>query len=324
MNITNKDDISLPMAVFLLHDEYDYDHRENVISATTLMKPLKAIILARQNLKLVKMVDLRDLIPSTMGNALHSWNEKAWMSGSTVLKALKVKGVSDKVISRIRINPDPDTVVDGDLVIYVEKRSEKRVGNWIVVGKFDLCTDGQLADLKSCSVWSEIYDSNSEDYTLQGSIYKWLNPDIVNENSINIEKMFTDWSAVRARQGGGYPASRVVSRKYPLMSIDAIEIWIKERLDSIDNLISSPQEELPVCSKEELWQSDNVWKYYKKVGAKRATKNYDNQLEAETRLGSDGGEVKFFPGEVKRCRYCNVVDVCDQAQGYLSSGQLTL
>ena len=31
---TNKDNVSLPLAVWLMHDDYDYDKRENVISAT--------------------------------------------------------------------------------------------------------------------------------------------------------------------------------------------------------------------------------------------------------------------------------------------------
>ena len=40
---TNKDNISLPLAVWLMHDSYDYDKRENVISATSLLKPTRAL-----------------------------------------------------------------------------------------------------------------------------------------------------------------------------------------------------------------------------------------------------------------------------------------
>ena len=46
---TNKNDISLPLAVFLMYDKYKYDERPNAISATGLIKPLRQLILTHQN-----------------------------------------------------------------------------------------------------------------------------------------------------------------------------------------------------------------------------------------------------------------------------------
>ena len=34
---TNQNNVSLPLAVFLMHDSYDYDGRSNSISATGLV-----------------------------------------------------------------------------------------------------------------------------------------------------------------------------------------------------------------------------------------------------------------------------------------------
>ena len=306
MNITNKHNISLPLAVLLLRDDYDHDDRPNVISTTTLMKPLKSIIIGRQNVGLGRTVDLMDLVPSSMGNAFHDWLENAWKNKDTVIKALRACGASDEEISRIRINP-VNPVEDGDIVVFIEKRSEKEILGFIISGKFDSNINGRFRDLKSCSAWSEVFSSNDIEYTKQGSIYKWLNQDIESDNVIDIDKIFTDWSKSRARQGGNYPKARVMSGTYPLWSVEKTEQWIIERLTIIDNLSDAEQSEMPVCTKEELWASDDAWKYYKKIGAKRATKVYYNQLEAEQRMTKDGGEIKFFPGEIRRCTYCNAV-----------------
>jgi len=43
-------------------------------------------------------------------------------------------------------------------------------------------------------------------------------------------------------------------------------------------------------------------------------------------LIADGhvGVVKTFKGEVVRCRYCDVVGICDQAQSFIKNGTLFL
>ena len=40
---TNKNNVSMPLAVWLMHDDYDYDKRDNVISATSLPNPAPII-----------------------------------------------------------------------------------------------------------------------------------------------------------------------------------------------------------------------------------------------------------------------------------------
>ena len=60
----------------------------------------------------------------------------------------------------------------------------------IVSGKYDLVLDGQLSDYKSTSVWTYIYGSKVEDYIKQGSIYKWLSPDKITSDYININYIF--------------------------------------------------------------------------------------------------------------------------------------
>jgi hypothetical protein len=90
MNITNEKDIALPLAIWLLNDEYDYIDTPNYISVTTLMKPIKQIVLAQRVPAESKGFDLSDLIASRMGTALHDSIEKAINTNRS--KALRMLG----------------------------------------------------------------------------------------------------------------------------------------------------------------------------------------------------------------------------------------
>lgn len=320
---TNKANVSLPLAVWLMHDDYDYDDRPNVISATSLLKPIRALVLKYQYNDINKEVDITDLVSARMGSAIHAIAEEAWLERGNISKALKAMGTSnlDKIFI---INPDKP-VKDSEVAVYVEQRHETTVGDYIISGKYDLVLDGTLSDYKSTSVWTYIYDSNAMKYTQQGSIYKWLAPDRITDNKVSIQFIFTDWSAANAARDSKYPQSRVLTRDYPLWSTDRTENYIKDKLQDVTSLLDKPQEQLPQCTSEELWESATKYKYFKNPDAQRATKNFDSLDEANVRLATEGiGTIKTVPGEAKACRYCEVVEVCDQAQSLINQGRLIL
>tara|TARA_R110000823_G_scaffold261067_1_gene381758 strand:+ start:840 stop:1826 length:987 start_codon:yes stop_codon:yes gene_type:complete len=323
---TNKHDVSLALAVFLMFDKYDYDDRPNSVSATGLIRPLRQLVLSQQNKELMKTVDISDLVASRMGSAIHDGCEEAWTDRENIAKALKVLGAGDAAIDSVRINPAE--VKDGDIPVYVEQRAEKEIDNMVVTGKYDLVLDGTLNDYKSTSVWTYIYDSNAENYTKQGSIYKWLNPDKITSDYININYIFTDWSSAKARQDPKqYPQQRVLTKKYPLWGNTETENWILNKLAAYKRLANAAQKDLPECSDEELWASQTSYKYYKNPAkTERSTKNFDTMDEALIRKSNDGdvGKIITVPGEVKACRYCPVVGICVQAEGMLASGRLVL
>ncbi len=321
---TNKNNVSMPLAVWLMHDDYDYDKRENVISATSLLKPLRALILSHQNKGLDKTVDIMDLVSSRMGSAIHAIAEKAWSSRGNITKALQALQVSN-LDEKLVINPDK--VEEGQIPVYVEQRHEKEINDYIISGKYDLVVDGTVSDYKSTSVWSYIFDSNALKYTQQASIYKWLAPDRITDNAVHIQYIFTDWSASQAARDSSYPQTRVITKEYPIWSVEQTQHFISEKLDLLTNYLDSPQTELPQCDKEDLWESDTVYKYYKNPAKMaRATKNFDSLDEANVRLATDGGvgTVVTVRGEVKACRYCEVSDICDQAQNLIQQGRLVL
>lgn len=323
--VTNNHDISAALSVFLLHDSYDHDPRPNSISATTLLKPIRQIVLMRQNAELDKQVDLMDLVASSMGTALHSAVEAAWKDPATLNKAMELWRIPENMRDKIKVNPE--SISEDEIAIYLENREEIEVGSWIVLGKYDLVLNGILEDIKSTSVWSYIFDSNAKNYSLQGSIYKWLSPNRITSDYVNIHYIFTDWSKAKSMQDSSYPPHRVMTKKYPLMTVEETDNWIKQRLSEIDRNIDLPQSHLPECSDEELWATETEYKYYKNPDKKsRATKKFSSLDEAMQRLGNDGnvGEVVTVPGQVKACRYCPVLDICEQRKRLEASGRLLL
>ena len=330
---TNKNDISLPLAVFLMYDKYKYDERPNAISATGLIKPIRQTILVKQNPTEAKTIDISELVASRMGSAIHKGCEAAWTDPDTIKKALKLFGMSEDTIDNMKINPS--LLKNGETAVYVEQRVEKEVPGvrdssgapFIISGQYDLVLDGTLNDFKSTSVWAYIYESNVDSYIKQGSIYKWLSPDKITSDYINISYIFTDWSAARAREKKDYPQFKAITRKYSLWSTEETENWIKNKVEALNTLWNTPQEGLPECTDEELWATQTTYKYYKNPNKlDRSTKNFDTMDEALIRKANDGdiGIIKTVPGEIKHCRYCPVQPICTQSQRMIEEGRLML
>jgi len=324
---TNKNNLTLPLAVFLLNDTYAYDDRPNAISATSLLKPLRELVLSMQHKDLNKTVDIADMGAARMGSAIHSACEAAWKNEDTVREALRTLGAGDGAVRNVKINPTE--VKPGDTPIYVEQRVEKEIDGFIISGQFDLVLAGTVNDYKSATVWKYIYDSDRDKYVKQGSIYKWLNPDKITEDIININYIFTDWSPSKARETKNYPPFRTAHKAYPLWSVQETENWISSKLQRVEALLDQPQNSsiFPECTDEELWATDEVFKYYKNpTKTDRSTKNFATMDEALQRKSQDGdvGMIRTVPGEVKACRYCSVVEICKQAQDMQMSGRLHL
>lgn len=321
MSYTNNTDIPLGLAVWLLQDNYDYIHDDNYISVTELMRPLKQLILGRRNQE-KRTVDLADLIPSALGNSLHDSIEKAWLTGYD--KALNLLGYPESVIDRILINPTEDELktAEDPIPIYLEQRAYKTVDGFRVGGKFDMVAEGIVQDNKSTSAYVWVYGGREDDYRLQGSLYRWLNPTKITEDFIRINYIFTDWQKAQSLQNPAYPDSRCKFVDITLTSIQDTDRWVKDKLKQIKKYINAPEEELPECTREDLWMSEPKYKYYadptKTSG--RSTKNFTDHAEALAFQQSRGkGIVITEEGEPKKCGYCPAFEICNQRKRYFKS-----
>lgn len=314
-NIYNVPAVMCDIAMYLYENGYTggtYEPEDKVISATTLIKPVRMIVLEIQNRGKDRTVDVSDILASSRGTAEHK------VLSDALEWANKTKGKNWRY----------------------EVRTEKKVKGWIVTGEFDYGQNGAIGDLKNTSTftWMEMvaerrwWKKNAEfasieemqrhapktfEKAMQLSIYKWLNHDVtVNEGEICFN--FTDWRRSDMLKNDKYPNSRskgiVIS---PLISESKIQRFVEDKIELIDDILSG-KKELPYCTgyesgSNELWEKPTLWKYYKDPKkTSRSTKNYTNEHEAMERARKEGGIVKKVRGEVRRCDYCNVRNVCEQ------------
>lgn len=321
----NTSSVPLSLAVFLATDNYDHDQDENTISATALIKPLRQIVLSARVPEDLTPVDLVNLVPSRMGSAIHDAIERSWKDNYP--NALANLGYPKRVIEKIRINPKPEELTDGVIPIYMEQRAKKTVGKFTVTGKYDFIGDGRVEDFKSTSTYTAINNTNDEKYIWQGSIYRWLNPQIITKDEMAIQFIFTDWSKAKAMADPKYPQQRIQQRILPLKSIQETDAFVTRKLNQIEQYWDAPEEQLPPCTDADLWRSEPVFKYYKNPEKRaRSTKNFDNRHDAQLRYIEDGsvGIVVEQPGQVTACKYCPAFAVCSQKDALIASGDLVL
>lgn len=327
---SNRGNIPLSLAVYLASDNYDYNSDPFTMSVTTLLKPVRQVVLAGRVPPSEGIQDISGLIQARMGQAIHDAIERAWKDNHG--KSLTSLGYPAKVIDLVRINPtDEELAANPDLIpIYLEQRASKKFGKWTVSGKFDFIGDGRVEDFKTTSTFTWTANNKDEDYILQGSMYRVLNPTKITQDVMAIQFIFTDWSPLRARSEKNYPPTRSAERVLTLRPLAETERWINERLDLFERNWDLPEDELPLCTDKELWRSDPVFKYYKNPASDkpggRSTKNFDNRHDAQIRLVEDGsvGIVKEVPGSPTACKYCAALPICAQAAAMVASGDLVL
>jgi hypothetical protein len=328
---SNVSAVPLSLGVFLATDNYDHD--DKTISATALLRPLRQLILAGRVPQELALPDLAAMIPSRVGSAIHDGIERAWLHNHVA--ALSALGIPDRVIGRVRVNPTKDMLLaDPDIIpIYLEQRAYKQVGKYLVAGKFDFVGDGFPEDFKTTGTYTAMNNTNDAKYILQLSIYRWLNPEIITRDQGKIQYIFTDWSAMQARQNPNYPQERFKQVILPLMSIAETDAWVRRKLSDFDDLVDAPEADLPLCTDEELWRTEPVFKWYKNhtaetvATAAKSTKNFDDELSARTHMmtvGKGAGVVIAKPGEVKACKFCAGFAACTQKDALIKSGDLVI
>ncbi len=297
----------------LSHNTYNIDDRENLISVTSIMKPVNMIALERSNNGAMRKMNIQGMIPSVFGTSIHDKAEKA------------IEDMDDEKWKALGI-PKPET-----LEILQENRMEMEVGDFILSGQYDLLfryngSQWQLGDWKSMSVWGLLIDlpGKKEEWSKQMSLYRYLNQDKEIDDLGLILYWLTDWSKTDARSKAksGYPPMRVGQYEVPLWSIPITEKYLLSKASKITNAMNQYKKTGStgvVCSGKELWEKPEGYAYYTKSSSKRATKVYDNFSDADdARLAAKDptAYVEHRQGQKTRCAYCSVLEFCDQGQGY--------
>lgn len=323
---SNNTNLPLSIGVWLATDNYIYppDDGKKYISATTLLKSIRQIVLSfRLGEKGQKSEDISSRVASRFGTAIHDGIEKSWTSNHK--QALTDLGYPKQVVNSVVVNPEGQ-LKDGEIPVYMEQRFYKDVSGWVVTGQFDFVGDGKLEDFKSTSTFTWTNGTKSQDYIDQGSIYRWGRPDIITQDVMSIQFIFKDWQAFKATDPK-YPSAMLMQKDYTLKSVQQTDLDIKTKLRSIDSYMDAKEKDLPLCNDKELWRGDTLWKYYKNPSStKRATKNYTSLQDANLRFVQDGsiGLVKEVKPTPTACKYCDVFHLCSQKDEYIASGDLKI
>ena len=322
--VTNLHNVPLALAVWLLADDYDYVNEPNYISATTLLKPLRHIILPRRVPHEMRVAaDVSDFLARRMGQSLHNSIEHAWIN--KYAQSLKLLGYPDHVIKNVVINPTPEALQENKEIIpiYLERRDMKKIGKWLIGGKFDLVAEGRVMDFKSTSTYVWTRGVRDDEHILQGSIYRLIHPEIITEDTMEIAYIFKDWSKALALNNPAYPQRPMLSKSLDLMSLEDTENWIKRKLALVEQFWDAPEKDIPECTNEELWLGEPKFKYYgdpekAKDPNARSTKNFDSLSEANKYKAEKGkGIVITAFGSPKRCKeYCDAFPICTQKDRY--------
>ena len=305
--------LPLPIQVWLAADAYEGKNDNTHISATTLLKDSHKIVLENQIENELDTSDegLLNMFASRRGTAIHSALENVWTNDNLRNKALDFLGLKE-LKERIVINKHKEN--PNQIEIWLEQRAYKTIDNMTVNGQFDMVMDGQVVDYKNTSVFTYMHGSKVEDYKLQGSIYRWLNPDLITNDKIKIIYIMHDWTSRDAKINQNYPQTPIIAVDYDLYSLDYIEDYIKNKIHEIKN--GGTLE----CTKS-LKLSDPVWQYFSKPDSKKASKNFTNQTDANHyMLTKSKGFIKMKPRVATGCKYCKARSICKQYADLLLKG----
>nr|DAV68813.1 MAG TPA: protein of unknown function DUF3799 [Caudoviricetes sp.] len=319
----NQTNLPLPLAIWLATDEYQYAKYANEISTTTLLKSPRYIIGSRramypeqfpeelrpESTTEIIIPDIQEKIASRMGTAMHSSLEHAWTHNYA--EAMRSLGIHQNTIDKIVINPE--TVNKDQIPVYLEQRAYRELEGFTISGQFDIIVDGELHDLKTTSTYSWTSGCNDEKYIMQGSIYRWLNPELITADTITINFIFTDWRKLDSITNPNYPPAKCFFKQYKLWSLADTEAWLRNKLKTLHKYWNSPLEQIPCCTEKDLFSKASTFKYFKTgyEEGKRATKNFDTMNEALAFRAKNGyqGDVIEFKPEPFMCPYCNPAEV---------------
>lgn len=281
MKIVNKSGI--PEVLFNALKANWYSGKDEVrdYSITELLNPTKVALLTKRYDDELE-VDALSLLWAMMGSAMHVVLEK----GS--------KGKEH-------------------LGLFAEKRMGMDILGKRITGGMDIynANNKSITDFKFQTTWNWIYlDDHIDNLTLQLNAYKIL----LEANGYEVEKLkvlfiFRDWHEYEITRFTGYPDTRYKELDIRIMDRDEIMGWLEGRVRDLEKYSKLPDDEIPVCTKEERWQKEDSYRIKFK---NRIIKRFETEEEAEAFVAEKGyGKIDFRMELPKRChKYCPANNYC--------------
>lgn len=202
-----------------------------------------------------------------------------------------------------------------------EKKIRANVLNRVVAGKYDCYHNGIVYDFKTTSVWKYMFGDTKE-WENQLNIYYYLISKYhkLDVKGLEIIAFFRDFKQMESLRNSDYPKKEVVSIKLPLWDLDTAEDYFMECLKNQIKWEEVPDELLPECTEEDMWEKPTKYAVYQK-GLKRAKRVLDSNEDAEKWIEDSKLKNLYIdvrPGERMRCnKFCDCAPFCNQHQDYL-------
>lgn len=174
-----------------------------------------------------------------------------------------------------------------DDTLHRELYCETEIAGKKLSGTIDrVLKDGSIEDWKTTSVFTVMYGSSIEDWTVQLNVYAYLLKIIHGIDSPNL----SIWAMMRDHRTGEiekfgerYPISPVKKIPIEKWTNEVTEKFIKDRINDIFAHETTPDADLPKCTKDQVWWNDK----------------------------------KKIPNKCPK--YCNGRDFCNQYQGFVKA-----
>lgn len=124
-----------------------------------------------------------------------------------------------------------------------------------------------------------------------------------------------DWDEKKAAQQEDYPQANVCFVDQPFLSDADVEAYIHERIQYLDGYDEVELDNVPLCSDDERWKKDDVWKVYDTTSKAKnpvSRKNCDSYEEAKEAVSyweiktGNPHRIEHFPGTYDKCaKYCD-------------------
>ena len=299
MKITNK--LGLPALYVRAVSFDDYDPGESDTSATTLLKPPRAVVLSRKHSKELTE-DAADRYWAFFGKMSHLAMERADIG-------------------------DPNEII--------EKRFYRDIHGWRVGAQLDLyeIAEKTITDNKFVSAYSFKAHKTGEntEWWVQTAIQTW----IMRGNGYEVDRMqicanMRDWSKLQMMRDKDYPRHPVELIGWKPPSDEECEALVSELVLKHQKALK----ELPLCTDEECWKQPDKFAVMKE-GRKSALRLLNTREEADEWIVKNNhgffdegiGQVSLNNkisidhriGDYTRCKaYCSVADFCTQHQDRLT------
>ena len=199
----------------------------------------------------------------------------------------------------------------------------------ILSGEPDLVTpDGEIHDYKVTAVYSW-QKGSKEEWAQQLNVYAFLRTLAKGKVTTGLKVCYIlrDWSVNETMQEG-YPPAQSMMEEVPLWTYEQQKKYIEERILLHIEAENQFDDELPECSKYEMWEKPEAWAV-KKEGSARAYRvihkeGDEGRVEADGLVQSLNAKTKSFaysmehrPGERTRCiKYCDARQFCNIFKEY--------